>query len=858
MRSGNKPRMIKDETMSNTATVITTKAGEALIAQMQAENKVLVIDKFIFANVPNRPAFPNRDDVVPAEHVVHESAVHEQGRLTENSVIYSTTLASNVGPFSFNWSGLFCSEHNVLVAINFPPPVDKTVDAPGITGNTLVRSFVLEYKGISETTNITVDPSSWQYDAHKRMSKMDNDTAQAIIDQNGKDWFIDDGFIVTPQSGAYSIKAGAGYVSGHRISLEFDRIIQAPEKPAFIYVDAFREGSPTGEWQTKFTFVVAADEKDDYTDAQGVNHFVCKIAQVLADGSVSDLRCLPKKDDYKKLSGFMVGNLNYLRCGDNSVVIDGVQFVTHKALNSNGRGIIDLTPPYSMTVGDDIYYLMRIDNYISGKINLWSLGAGDIKYNNAVLNAAIKCAKSKTIHGNQNSVFTSPVEIDFGGRELVLTESFECEPLTSGISFVNGSLTPFVVDKLLPVRDYYTVNINSWAVGTPLMNFDNPNKNIDFQYLNWDRLFFNCRHTAAGLSINKYMNCTIGVVHFLNVNNFGLRTGRWANYNGPSGNYPNRGDDSEGHELQVGKISVCELDFADRYNNPDYQHQSVALDINTPDNNFDQVIVSSARLGARFSISPNNVTTAHFYGCQEAAVLQHAMNGGYVTFGAGCYFDGCPLVVEDPSQLSVCNTVFLSNNGSEYIELKGIKKRVLSDYSISLVNNTFNNNTNNVHMVRLTGTLDNKEGWESLSRQNITLNNFYGFVPIKQIDCQSWREPELDTNHSGTALIPLSSYFSYKQPSNYSGKVAQFIYTAHWVSSNDYGGFGGYNIYLTRTPSGKYLSKIIPIDGEKNLVQEGFLAKPTVNDDGLLSISLKSSYAGVLTKNDYRNVPVSQ
>lgn len=286
--------MIKDEIMSNTATVITTKAGEALIAQMQAENKVLVIDKFIFANVPNRPAFPNRDDVVPVEHTVHESAVHEQGRLTENSVIYSTTLASNVGPFSFNWSGLFCSEHNVLVAINFPPPVDKTVDAPGITGNTLVRSFVLEYKGISETTNITVDPSSWQYDAHKRMSKMDNDTAQAIIDQNGKDWFIDDGFIVTPQSGAYSIKAGAGYVSGHRISLDFDRIIQVPEKPAFIYVDAFREGSPTGEWQTKFTFVVAAEEKDDYTDAQGVNHFVCKIAQVFEDGSVADMRSVNK------------------------------------------------------------------------------------------------------------------------------------------------------------------------------------------------------------------------------------------------------------------------------------------------------------------------------------------------------------------------------------------------------------------------------------------------------------------------------------------------------------------------------------------------------------------------------------
>lgn len=275
---------------NTTSKVITTKAGEALIAQMQAENKVLVIDKFIFANVPNRPDFPQREDVLPTEHVAHESAVHEQGRMTENSVIYSTTLASNVGPFTFNWSGLYCSEHNTLVAINFPAAVDKTVDGQGVTGNTLVRSFVLEYKGIAETTNITVDPASWQYDAHKRMSKMDNDSAQAIIDQNGKDWFIDDGFIVTPQSTAYNIKAGAGYVSGHRITLDFDRIVQAPIKPSFIYVDAYREGNPTGEWVTKFNFVVSPDEKDDYTDAQGVQHFMSKIAQVMEDGSVADLR----------------------------------------------------------------------------------------------------------------------------------------------------------------------------------------------------------------------------------------------------------------------------------------------------------------------------------------------------------------------------------------------------------------------------------------------------------------------------------------------------------------------------------------------------------------------------------------
>ncbi|CAH7280095.1 hypothetical protein VCHA37P200_50281 [Vibrio chagasii] len=272
---------------------ILTAAGKALLAQLNAEEKALVIDKMIFANVPNRPEYPQPDDVVPTDNVVHQAAVEQRGRLSEDSVIYSTTLASNEGPFEFNWTGAYCSEYGVLVTIDHHSLTPKTVDEPGVSGNTLVRSVVLEYKDIAEITNITVDASTWQYNANPRMKKMDDDVAQANIDQNGKDWFIEDGFLVTPQASAFSIKAGAGYVSGNRVALEFDRSIQVPNKPSFIYIDAHREGTPTGEQVTLFNFVVSAEEKDDYIDystGKDVKHFVCKIAQVLGDGSVSDLR----------------------------------------------------------------------------------------------------------------------------------------------------------------------------------------------------------------------------------------------------------------------------------------------------------------------------------------------------------------------------------------------------------------------------------------------------------------------------------------------------------------------------------------------------------------------------------------
>ncbi|EOX4846312.1 phage tail protein [Vibrio alginolyticus] len=318
---------------------ILTAAGKALLAQLNAEEKALVIDKMIFANVPNRPEYPQPDDVVPTDHIVHQEQVEQRGRLSADSVIYSTTLTSDVGPFDFNWTGAYCSEYGVLVTIDHHALTPKTADEPGVAGNTLVRSVVLEYKDIAEITNITVDASSWQYNATERMKKMDSDVAQSIIDQNGKDWFIEDGFLVTPSGSAYSIKAGAGYVSGNRVAMEFDRSVQVPNKPSFIYIDAHREGTTTGEQVTLFNFVVTAEEKDDYIDSstgKDVKHFVCKIAEVLMDGSVVDLR-----SDGEQTSKTYVGDVAGYRWGDHigrEAIVDRVYVWQRKDESGNALG----------------------------------------------------------------------------------------------------------------------------------------------------------------------------------------------------------------------------------------------------------------------------------------------------------------------------------------------------------------------------------------------------------------------------------------------------------------------------------------------------------------------------------------
>lgn len=423
---------------------ILTAAGKALLAQLNAEEKPLIIDKMMFANVPNRPEFPQPDDVVPTDDIVHQEQVEQRGRLSADSVIYSTTLTSDVGPFEFNWTGAYCSEYGVLVTIDHHALTPKTADEPGVAGNTLVRSVVLEYKDIAEITNITVDASSWQYNATDRMKKMDSDVAQSIIDQNGKDWFIEDGFLVTPSGSAYNIKAGAGYVSGNRVSMEFDRSVQVPNKPSFIYIDAHREGTPTGEQVTLFDFVITSEEKDDYIDSstgKDIPHFVCKIAKVLDDGTVSDLRpegeSAGKKWTTENFSstGFTVSDFKKMTFINAKVIettgffisgIGGARFLRDKDEDNIFLSSTDWIDRYGteteiingkLLVFDAQGHAWRMD--VNGKIHVYQTGAVPGKEYDATkgIQAGLNWAATKFNYDNVNSLTESATVL--GGNKLL-------------------------------------------------------------------------------------------------------------------------------------------------------------------------------------------------------------------------------------------------------------------------------------------------------------------------------------------------------------------------------------------------------------------------------------------------------
>lgn len=286
-------------------TVITT-AFEALKAQQAATNTPVVLDEFVFANVPNLNI---TDPVDPAEampaagQIVHRASVGKTGVVNANAVVYSVTLGADVGDFSFNWVGLRDKSSNTLAMIVHAPVQQKVKNNAGTQGNVLTRSFLMEYDRAKKETQITTPAGTWQIDFTARLAGMDERHRIENIDVYGTGAFIGDGFLVKRAGNNYSVIAGAGYVGGLRAELAAEQALTVANKPVKVWVDTSFTGTLTSVWQVS-TVVTVGDMLADYVK-NDVNHYVFAVAQINADGSVTDLRPKGSKGEQQANSDFL-------------------------------------------------------------------------------------------------------------------------------------------------------------------------------------------------------------------------------------------------------------------------------------------------------------------------------------------------------------------------------------------------------------------------------------------------------------------------------------------------------------------------------------------------------------------------
>ncbi|MGY3931185.1 phage tail fiber-like protein [Aeromonas encheleia] len=274
---------------------IITNAFSRYWQECLATQVPVVLDEFVLANVPDLdPEAPiNPDGSLPdAGQIVHRHTVDQRGRINNDAVAYTIVMDTTVGDFSFNAMYLINRASGVVGMIVHKGLETKlkTNEATGQTGNSLVKSMLMEYDRASEATATHVDASTWQIDYAARLRGMDDDLRLQALQFFGPATFYGNGFNLVNASGVYKVQPGVAYVGGLRAELNEVKKVTPGAKPVGLWLDIYRAGSLLDAWVNHFTLSLSVPELTDYLDANGYQHHVAKVAIVNADGSVTDVR----------------------------------------------------------------------------------------------------------------------------------------------------------------------------------------------------------------------------------------------------------------------------------------------------------------------------------------------------------------------------------------------------------------------------------------------------------------------------------------------------------------------------------------------------------------------------------------
>ncbi|HDC2134174.1 TPA: phage tail protein [Salmonella enterica] len=268
-----------------------TLAFEQWKAQQGATGEPVLLDEFVFANVPgldpDRPV--DRNETLPlAEQIVHRQAVSRKGVVNGNAVVHSVVLGADVGDFSFNWIGLINKASGTLAMIVHAPLQQKLKTAEGQQGNVLTRSFLMEYNGAQAETGINTPAETWQIDFTARMAGMDERQRLENIDIFGAAAFFGDGYLVGKSGNQFYVTKGTGYVAGLRTTLAENLNITVTTRPVKVWLDVCWTGTLTSVWGVQSRITVA-DNLADYVQ-NGVQHYVFAVAGIDENGNITDLR----------------------------------------------------------------------------------------------------------------------------------------------------------------------------------------------------------------------------------------------------------------------------------------------------------------------------------------------------------------------------------------------------------------------------------------------------------------------------------------------------------------------------------------------------------------------------------------
>ncbi|CQJ57440.1 tail fiber protein [Yersinia intermedia] len=333
-----------------------TRAFEHWQAQQILNNLPARPDTVIFAHIPglDTNAEIDRDEGIPDKSlIVHTEAVAQYGVINDSAVAYSVVLDTRVGDFSFNWIGLVDSASNTLCMIVHNVLQQKIATSGGVQGNNITRTFVMEFDGAAEASQINITAQTWQIDFSARLSGIDEITRLANYDYYGDAAFFADGFSVSKEADKYRVNPGLAYIGGIR-ALLIDATSLAASKNNTIYADISFQGSVLGKFKAIIHIGVKNNAADlvNYQDPNGFMHYVAPLATITTNGVEDKRAANPSDKSIENINAALAAHEKSRNHLDATTKLKGFTQLD-SSVNSNSESLA-ATPKAVKTVNDAV------------------------------------------------------------------------------------------------------------------------------------------------------------------------------------------------------------------------------------------------------------------------------------------------------------------------------------------------------------------------------------------------------------------------------------------------------------------------------------------------------------------------
>ncbi|PMJ92868.1 phage tail protein [Vibrio sp. 10N.261.55.A7] len=337
------------------------------------------MNEMVFAYIPDLdPGTPiDRTQGLPDPALwVYQQNMDQVGKLGDNALVHSVVIVNDVEEFTFN--AIYMHDKTTPKSCGM---VVHTADQTKLLGQALTKSLMHQYLGAANIANITIDAATWQIDYSARMNGVDEDHRLACLDNYGHTAFVD-GFDVERQGDPtkYKVTPGVVYIGGLRAVLADEQMLTITNYPNGIYVDVYRDGSPTSKWVNYVELKVSQTPLADYIDGSGKQHYVARLAGLDDGGLVEDWRSFAVRPSETQVQNRLLGNQNFNVAGKDGHPIPSSTQYTYPAGQEITAGILAFTEcvitktgkelsgtgTYRRTIDgefpDDYFGVKRLDN----------------------------------------------------------------------------------------------------------------------------------------------------------------------------------------------------------------------------------------------------------------------------------------------------------------------------------------------------------------------------------------------------------------------------------------------------------------------------------------------------------------